>query len=358
MKSFVVVGMMSGTSLDGLDIAGVKFFFDKGWHFEVLHCEMHPYEVDLREKLKNAMRLSGLDLKLLDNEFGSFLGQQAKLFIDKYQLSPDLIASHGHTVFHQPDRGLTMQIGDGHRIFKKTGIKTVCDLRSMDVAFGGHGAPLVPVGDAQLFEKYDACLNLGGFSNISFDDGAGARIAFDICPVNIVLNFLADKLGHDYDKNGDIARAGRMLPDLMQYLEDLAFYKKPPPKSLGIEWVKEHIYPVVADNPPQDVLHTFCHHIAARIAATFPIKRPDIHSAANMLVTGGGAHNSFLIELIKGRTSDPVNIVVPERLIVDFKEAIVFAFLGLLKHTGQNNCLRSVTGAETDCSGGLVFYQS
>lgn len=357
MRSYVVVGMMSGTSLDGLDIAGVKFTFDKNWDYKVLHCETIPYNKEWQERLTNAVELSGFDLKLLDIEYGRFLGQCARHFIDQNQIQAELIASHGHTIFHQPESGITLQIGDGYHIFKATGVKTVCDLRSMDVAFGGQGAPLVPLGDLQLFSRFHFCLNLGGFSNISYTNAAGSRIAYDVCPVNNVLNYAASLLGHAYDKNGEIARKGSLLPDLFDELENLPYYRKPPPKSLGIEWVNDHVFPLIADRSPKDVLHTFCHHIATRISEACIVSRVNEGGIPEMLTTGGGAHNAFLMELIKEKTRGRIHVVVPDRNTVDFKEAIVFAFLGLLKVIGQSNCLRTVTGAETDCSGGLVFYQ-
>jgi anhydro-N-acetylmuramic acid kinase len=212
MKIYEVVGLMSGTSLDGLDIACVRFSHEKCWKYEVTCCESIEYEQQWKTQLKNAMLLSGLELKKLDLAYGNWLGSMANRFISKYSISPELIVSHGHTIFHQPDIGLTMQIGDGYKIFKNTGIKTVFDLRSMDVALGGQGAPLVPIGDKLLFSHYDYCLNLGGFSNISFDHD-GQRVAFDVGPANTVLNHLAVRLGFEYDKNGELAKAGKMLPE-------------------------------------------------------------------------------------------------------------------------------------------------
>lgn len=354
MKNYVVIGMMSGTSLDGLDIACVRFTNDGIWHFDPIKCISLGYEPSWRNNLSQAIHLSGLQLKKLDLEYGTFIGHAAHAFIEAHKLKPDLIVSHGHTVFHQPEIGLTLQIGDGYRIHQATGIKTICDLRSMDVSLGGQGAPLVPLGDQELFGDFDYCLNLGGFSNISFHF-QGHRIAFDICPVNTVLNYLTGLLGKEYDEDGAIAKSGNMIPELLEKLNNLEYYSMKPPKSLGIEWVNKNIISMLPKSQIPDVLHTFCHHISGQILAGCSFITPMGLNHARMLVTGGGAKNSFLMELLGDKLGANINVVVPDIEIVDFKEAIVFAFLGLLKELGQINCLKSVTGAQKDSSGGLVF---
>ncbi|MDZ7607548.1 MAG: anhydro-N-acetylmuramic acid kinase [Cyclobacteriaceae bacterium] len=263
---------------------------------------------------------------------------------------PELIVSHGHTIFHQPGIGLTLQIGDGYRIMKKTGIKTVCDLRSLDVALGGQGAPFVPIGDKLLFPQYDFCLNLGGFSNISTDID-GRRIAYDICPVNTVLNFLASRVGFDFDKDGEIARSGKPVESLLEILNNLPYYKLTPPKSLGIEWVNSYVLPLLQGHEVADLMHTFCRHIAHQIAVSIPSG----NTKRSVLVTGGGAKNTFLIEMIKNEIGKNAEVVIPDEQTVDFKEAIIFGFLGLLRALGQVNTLKSVTGASADSSGGIIF---
>ncbi len=354
MKSYDVIGIMSGTSLDGLDIACVRFRKDAGWHFEPIKCASLSYDQSRRNTLSHAIHLNGLQLKKLDLEYGAFIGQTVLSFIEAHKLQPDLIVSHGHTVFHQPEIGLTLQIGDGYMIHQATGIRTICDLRSMDVSLAGQGAPLVPLGDKELFGDFDYCLNLGGFSNISFQL-QGHRIAFDICPVNTVLNHLASKLGHEYDKDGAIARSGKMIPGLLQKLTNLEYYNMKPPKSLGIEWVNDNIINILPERCIPDVLHTFCDHISEQILSVFDMLAPQNLDLPHMLVTGGGAKNGFLMELLRNKLGTKINVVVPDLEIVDFKEAIIFAFLGLLKELGQINCLKSVTGARKDSSGGLVF---
>lgn len=348
MKAHLVVGLMSGTSLDGLDIALVSFRYDRGWQYEVKKSQAVAYGESLKKALSEAIGFSGLELKKLDVQYGEWLGDQVSLFLNDCPDRPELIVSHGHTIFHQPEAGITLQIGDGYRLMAKTGIKTICDLRSLDVALGGQGAPLVPIGDKMLFPQYNFCLNLGGFSNISTD---GRRIAYDICPVNTVLNFLAEKLGHPYDKNGSIARSGKPLDSLLALLNNLPYYKLNPPKSLGIEWVNSEILPLLNSHDVADLMHTYCLHIAQQISAAIIPSNAE----RQMLVTGGGTKNTFLMEMIKKELGNKAKVVIPDHQTVDFKEAIIFGFLGLLRMLGEVNTLRSVTGASADSSGGLVF---
>ena len=350
-----VIGLMSGTSLDGLDIAYVRFFHNTVWSFEVIKCQSVEYDKKLFKSLQQANQLSSLELDKLDIFYGKWIGELVKKFMDSNNFKPELIVSHGHTVFHQPLLGITHQIGDGLQIMAATGIKTICDLRSLDVALGGQGAPLVPVGDKLLFSNYDFCLNLGGFSNISYDKG-GKRIAYDICPVNTVLNKLASELNLEFDKGGEIAKSGDTNIDLLQKLNAMDFYFQKPPKSLGIEWVYENIFPILDDDSTENLLNTFNHHIAQQIA--FSIENS--HAKTNksyvpkLLVTGGGAKNDFLIDLLKTRLDGKIEIIIPDYQIVDFKEAIIFAFLGLLRSHKKINTLKSVTGARADSSGGII----
>ena len=348
-----VIGIMSGTSLDGLDVAYVRFMKEGSWSFELIESESFAFDETMAGRLRDSVRLNALELKQLDNDFGRWTGTIARKFIRKNNLKPMLIVSHGHTVFHQPERGITWQIGDGYRIMNETGVTTICDLRSLDVSLGGQGAPLVPVGDRLLFGEYDFCLNLGGFSNISFEKD-GMRIAFDISPVNTVLNRLSLRLGHPYDKNGILAQSGRLDSALLQKLNALDYYRQPPPKSLGIEWANEHVMPLLAGEDVPGLLHTFCHHIAEQIVNVTQ-KWSFSHGTPTMLVTGGGAKNLFLMDLLEKKSNGRLKIAVPDEKLVDFKEAIIFAFLGLLRYCGENNCLSSVTGAARDSSGGLIY---
>jgi anhydro-N-acetylmuramic acid kinase len=303
--------------------------------------------------LSNSPTLSGVKLIELHTKYGRFLGTETKRFINKTGFYPDLIASHGHTVFHQPELGFTFQIGNGADIAGITGITTISDFRTGDVALGGEGAPLVPVGDKLLFSEYDYCLNLGGFANISFEEN-NRRIAFDICPVNFVLNHFAEKQGLQFDKNGELGKKGKVEIKLLEKLNHIDFYQKKPPKSLGREWVEQAFMQVVNsfNIPDNDKLRTVYEHIAQQIAGTISGEDRE-KDGTKMLVTGGGAFNTFLIERLKSLLK--IEIVIPSNEIVNFKEALIFAFLGILKYRGENNCLASVTGAKQDHSSGIVF---
>jgi len=346
-----VVGLMSGTSLDGLDLVAAEFWqTSEKWDFTIFAAETKAYSSEWMQKLKNAPTLSGEKLIELHVEYGQFLGAQTKQFIKKTGFVPDIISSHGHTVFHQPEKGFTFQAGSGFDIAALTGITTIADFRSGDVALGGQGAPLVPVGDRLLFSEYEYCLNLGGFANISFEENEN-RIAFDICPVNIVLNYFAEKRGLSFDKNGELGRKGKINSQLLEKLNQLDFYLKEPPKSLGREWVEQVFMPVInnADIAEDDKLRTVYEHIAQQIGKATSGK-------GKMLVTGGGAFNSFLIERINDYSS--TQIIIPETEIVNFKESLIFAFLGILKIRDEINCFASVTGAKCDSSAGIVYFST
>ncbi len=347
-NSWLVVGTMSGTSLDGLDLAAVEFRRSENrWNFSIVAADTVKYSNEWEKKLRTAPKLSGEKLIELHNAYGQFTGQQINRFIKNHQLKPDLIASHGHTVFHQPEKGFTLQAGNGACIAAETGITTVADFRTGDVALGGQGAPLVPVGDRLLFSEYEACLNLGGFANISFEKN-GKRIAFDICPVNFILNDLARKLGKPFDENGELGCRGTIDNHLLERLNQLDFYAQNPPKSLGKEWMDSHFFPVIQESnlSVQEKLRTVYEHIAVQIAQAAP-------ATGKMLVTGGGAFNTFLLE--KFGEYLKCEIVVPSSEIINYKEALVFAFLGLLRHLGEINCYASVTGASRDSSSGVIF---
>ncbi len=342
------LGLMSGTSLDGLDLCLADFTKNgDGWKFEILEAETIEYSASWLGRLQNAANLSAGDLYGLNSDYGFYLGEKALEFLTKYpQHHADLIASHGHTVLHQPHRKFTVQIGDGRAVKISTGLPVIYDFRSQDVLLGGNGAPLVPVGDELLFSQYDACLNLGGFSNISYKEN-GRRIAFDICPVNTVLNHFAKLLGKNYDRNGEFAAKGTIIPERLQQLDQLPFYKKQPPKSLGIEWVNECILPLLNDCEPKDALATLTEHAASEIAVTL-----STIGAKSVLCTGGGAYNIKLLHRIQELTK--TIIVVPDSQIVEFKEALIFAFMGVLKINNEINVLSSATGSSYDHSTGIV----
>ncbi len=344
------IGVMSGTSLDGLDIAYIKFDFETSFHFKIINAVTIPYDSNWKKALKNGFHLSGEALTKLDADYGIYLGDTLKKFITENNIENlDFIASHGHTIYHNPSESYTLQIGNGPYINTITGIKTICDFRTQDVALGGQGAPLVPIGDALLFSEYDYCLNLGGFSNISISLNK-QRIAFDICPVNIVLNHYVNSLNIEFDNNGEIASNGSIDLHLLNELNALPFYNATKPKSLGYEFVLETIFPIIDSYKLEikDILRTFVEHIAQQIA-----KKIDSNASKNMLITGGGAYNIFLIERLKSYTK--TELIIPKKMLIDYKEALVFGLLGYLKNEDKNNCLKSVTGACKDHSSGIIY---
>lgn len=342
------IGLMSGTSLDGLDLVYVKFDNNDISNFEILSTETIDYSDNWKHKLQNAINLDEHFIQTLNRDYGVFLGEQTKEFIVKNKIEKlDFIASHGHTIFHQPENGITLQIGDGQNISNITNSKVVSDFRTQDVKLGGQGAPLVPIGDKLLFSEFEACVNLGGFANISFKSNK-KRIAFDICPVNIVLNYYSKILGFDYDDKGLLSSKGEINENLLQELNQLEFYITNPPKSLGLEWVHRFIFPVFEKYQlkPGSILRTFTEHIAQQIAII-------IHPFQKVLFTGGGVYNEFLIKRIKDLTN--ADIIIPSDKIINYKEALIFALLGLLKLQEKDNCLSSVTGAKKNHSSGVIF---
>ncbi len=341
-----VLGLMSGTSLDGLDIADFSFIpLREGWKFTINRAETFKYDDIWTGRLSSAQELDAYGISLLNVQYGKYTGKKVLEFLDGKTEGIDLIASHGHTIFHQPEAGLTLQIGDPNSIFAKSGIKTISDFRALDVALGGQGAPLVPVGDRMLFTDYDYCLNLGGFSNISYRSG-GKTYAFDPSPANMALNHIMNKQGRPFDMNGHLGRTGSLNKELLDKLNALDYYRLKAPKSLGREWFETRFIPVLENSsiPETDKLRTVYEHIAIQIAITVETMKK-----GKMLTTGGGAHNSFLIERLQAHSKH--KIVVPANDIIDYKEALIFAFLGVLRIRGEDNCIASVTGASKNIPG-------
>lgn len=346
---------MSGTSLDGLDIACCEFHKSgEKWHFNILKADTATYSTEWVDKLQRLTEMSGLELTKTDLQLGRLMGEKVQEFVDKHQLEVDFVASHGHTVFHQPEEGLTLQIGNGHQLRAACGLPVIADFRSWDVALGGQGAPLVPIGDRLLFGEYALCLNIGGIANISAETG-GKRQAYDICGANMVLNHFARKAGQPYDKGGKMAEKGSLQPELLTELNALDFYQQAPPKSLGYEWVYEQVIPKLENSghKTQDILHTYCHHAGRMIAQE--ARRFSSNAKNNMLITGGGAYNDFLVKCIKEYSENKFSVKIPERSIIDYKEALIFAFLGILKAMNQTNVLKEATGANSNNCGGVIY---
>ena len=348
-SEYLALGLMSGTSLDGLDIVCAAFVLKNGkWSFSIKASETINYSDSWVDKLRFANQLNKEALISLDQEYGLFLGLAVKKFLLSINEKPDLIASHGHTVFHQPESGYTLQIGAGDEIFSLVNIPVVYNFRIADVELGGQGAPLVPIGDKLLFGENEACLNLGGFANISFET-EGERKAFDICPVNTILNLYASKLGFQYDRNGEISRTGKIQVDLLKRLNNLNYYRQSFPKSLAREWLEDQFLPEISQKeyPVKDIMATVCEHIAIQISDI-----TNNYGLKNMLVTGGGAFNKYLLEILSSYSQS--KLILPDPEIINFKEALVFAFMGILKFRNEINCLASVTGAERDSVCGVL----
>ncbi len=342
-----VIGLMSGTSLDGLDMAWCRFSDPENTSFTVLDAKTIQYPADLTSSLANSVTLGAEELFALDAELGKWIGNALADFVKDGSSRPDLIASHGHTVFHQPERGFTVQIGNPAHIYAATGIRIISDFRSLDVALGGQGAPLVPIGDELLFSEYTYCLNLGGIANISFRQ-EGKRKAYDICACNMVLNYLSRREDLEFDRGGALARNGNIIPTMLEQFNNWSYLTGPPPKSLGFEQISSELFPILSsDVSTKDLLRTFTEHITDQISIA-------CDHGGSLLMTGGGAHNDFLRERLAAKRPD-LQLVYPDSLIVNFKEAIVFAFLGALHEWGKVNVLSSVTGAERDHISGLAL---
>jgi len=348
-----VIGVMSGTSLDGVDLSHIQFNIKNNkWKFKILESETVPYDTNWIYELKSAVDFSEDELAVLNKNYTLLLANIISDFIQKHKIENlDAVSSHGHTILHQPQKGFTLQIGNLPEIATLTKQTVVCDFRVQDVQLGGQGAPLVPIGDRILFSEYDYCMNLGGFSNVSFEEN-GERIAFDISPVNTVLNFYANQIGLNYDDKGKISNTGKINSELLNELNSLDFYQQKHPKSLGFEFVKETVLPIIESYKItiEDKLRTFTEHIALQTALALPKK------TGSLLITGGGAYNDFLISRIQSYLPE-MNIVIPENKILEFKEALIFALLGVLKIRGEINVLSSVTGAKKDHSSGNIFHQ-
>ncbi len=345
---------MSGTSVDGIDFALVQFQKTQSWAFEIVTARTIPYPKEWQQKLREAVDFDEIALENLDNEYTEFLAKATNTFIKDEKIAQiDAIASHGHTILHRPDQGITYQIGNKKELAKRTEKLVICDFRVQDVKLGGQGAPLVPIGDQLLFGAYDACVNIGGFANISYLKN-DQRIAYDICPTNIVLNHYTEKLGLDYDKGGKIASGAKIDQKLLEKLNNLPFYALKPPKSLGLEWVRQEVFPLLeaSKQKPEFIIATFTEHMAQQIGQVLS-RASQKNADFKVLITGGGAYNTHLIERLKALTS--LKITVPEPQIVEFKEALVFAFMGALRLRNTHNILKSVTGAEKDHCSGVIF---
>lgn len=349
-RDYTVLGLMSGTSCDGLDLMLCRIFFENGWKYHIIKFVTYPYSPEELTSLKLVSSLSAAELMSAHAKWGNIFGEKAREFLQSNaEVKVDFIASHGHTVFHQPNEGFTFQMGLGANIAVKTQLPVVCDFRTTDIAWGGQGAPLVPLGDALFFEDYDFCVNLGGFINISYAINK-ERYAFDVCPMNIVLNHYAQSLGADYDKDGQWAREGRVHEECLSALNALDYYQQPPPKSLGVEWVNAQILPKMKSHGLEgsDALATLVEHATIQLAQSLN------GWVGKSLLTGGGVYNHYFIERLREHLPQ-MELVIPDRDLINGKEALIFALLGVMRWENNYNALQSVTGAARSSTGGAIY---
>ncbi len=356
-NTYKAIGIMSGTSLDGLDMACCQFTKKRKWEFEIQSAKTVKYSREWRKKLSAAHLLSAEDLLELDAAYGNFIGMCCRDFILKNKIkSVDLLASHGHTIFHQPEHRFTFQLGSGAAIYAVTGVPVIYDFRGLDVALGGQGAPLVPIGDRLLFSEYDVCLNLGGIANLSMEKNH-ERIAFDIAYANMGLNYLAQKNDEEFDCDGKLAARGEVDRNLLEKLAAVYQVMRKNRPSLGREGFELNVLPLLNNEsiPLENRMRTFCQSIADEIDRSLPREKKRLH----MLTTGGGVLNTILIQLLQEKLTGIASIVIPIRQTIEFKEALIFAFLGVLRVRGEVNVLKSVTHAVRDnCSGSILGFKS
>ena len=337
-----VLGVMSGTSLDGIDLALCTFTKNHKWQFKIEKAETLKYSKQWKKILKTLHTKSKKTISKINLEYAVFLSKTINTFLKNEKI--DFIASHGHTIFHQPEKKITLQIGCGKKIANITKIKTINNFRNLDVLLNGQGAPLVPIGDLYLFNEYKYCVNLGGFANISIKEKKKI-IAFDICPANIILNEISSRLNLEFDFDGNMARQGSIIVEILDKINSFSFFKKKAPKSLSREWVEKFINPLLLKKyHPKDLLHTFCEHIAMQVGSHL--------NKEAVLFTGGGVLNSYLMSRIAYYSKS--KIIIPNDDIINFKEALIFAFMGVLRSRNEVNCLKSVTGAKRNNCGGEI----
>ncbi len=351
-NQYKLIGLMSGTSGDGLDIAFCEFDKTDHWTYTIVHGETIPFPKKLGRKLQKSLKLNALKLAQLDVDFGRWMGEQVAKFCEQHAIKPEAVASHGHTVFHQPAKSLSLQIGNGWALHQASGLPVINDFRMLDVLLGGQGAPLVPIGDHLLFSEYDYCLNLGGIANISMEIDQ-KRLAYDISPFNLLLNYFAQKLGQEYDKEGTLAESGKLLPKVFAELNKLPYYAVLGAKSLGREDLYDFMEILEKKKyKPENILHTLVEHYVHQIEKSLPISTG---KQKKILCTGGGSFNTFFMQELQRKIGGSVIISEVDPQLIHFKEALVFAFLGVLRLRGETNCLASVTGATRDNCGGMVF---
>lgn len=367
-KTYKVIGLMSGSSLDGLDIAYCSFTVRPSeasiivTKWDLLQAATAPFSEQWRARLSHLPTVSALAFAKTHTYFGHYMAELVQPFLQKYSIEPDFIAAHGHTIFHYPDQNMTAQIGDGAALAALTGYPVICDFRTQDVAAGGEGAPLAPLADKLLFGEYDFFLNIGGIINISCNAN-GKYVAFDITAANQVLNELAKQLGLAYDADGQLAAAGSLSEQAFHDANDIPYFDAPYPKSLDNQWVREHIMPhfLHPQTTVEDRLRTTCEHIGYQTAKAIRqiVEREQLDTTKpyRLLATGGGALNRFLVQTIERYCQKvlDIEIIIPDQRIIEFKEAVLMALMGVLRVENVPNCLKTVTGAKRNAIGGAIY---
>lgn len=354
---YQVIGTMSGSSMDGLDIAHCTFEEVAGkWSYVINHATCIPFTEEWLDKLGRVTQMGGKELLLTHTAFGQWMGQEILKFIHTHQLDHrvHLIASHGHTVFHEPKQGMTFQMGDGASIAAVVKLPVITDLRNLDVALGGQGAPIVPIGEKLLWEPIRYFLNIGGICNITKKQDEQV-IAFDVCPANRVLNTLAQTKGQAYDNKGELSAKGSIHQELLDALNEQSYYQLSPPKSLANEFGAEVLMKIIDGYSIsiEDKLRTMVEHIAIQVANVLD---NDGVSEEQLLVTGGGALNDFLIKTLQEKlTTKQIKVIVPDEDLIGYKEAVVMALIGILRWREEANVLSSVTGARESSIGGALW---
>ena len=343
------IGIMSGTSVDGIDIAHCVFKKEKKWSYKIEKAITINYPKGLKNRLLEAQKLNGYELIQLDHNLGDFIGKETKGFINKHNLKPEIISCHGHTIFHNLKDKISYQIGNANRIYSIVKIPVINNYRELDVIFEGQGAPLVPIGEKLLFHGHNYFINIGGILNLTKIDN-NKIIAYDVVPANIVLNNISNKLEYEYDDKGNIAKKGKLIPELFKKLNSINYYKKNYPKSIGFEWIEKNIFRLIYKSryKTMDILNTFTNHIAFQLTN-------NIKGQGNKIfITGGGAYNDYLIKKVKSYDKNKNDWKIPNDNLVNYKEALIFAFIGLLKQINKKNILKSVTGSSENISSGTI----
>lgn len=358
---------MSGSSLDGLDLACVEFEVDTADNnqlaWRLLAGQTLPFTPEWIEILQKLPQANALDFCKTHAQLGHYFGKLTKQFLEAHQLTPDYIASHGHTIFHYPQEGFTVQIGDGAAIAATTGISVISEFRTMDVALGGQGAPLAPLADKFILPGNDFYVNIGGIANISCNID-GKFIAYDTSAANQILNNLAHAIGLEYDDKGSMAASGAVDEELLKQVNQHSYYQQPYPKSLDNGWVLQNVLPIFLQNKASinDKLATAVEHTAQQLVFAIQeiIKKENfVKTAYKMVATGGGVFNDFLIQRIQYHlnkaTLAHVELTLPDTDMIKFKEAILMALMGLRRIENLSNSIATVTGASRDSSNGAVY---